>query len=674
METARLVTQEKAQVSKERLFEDFPPVSDEQWRSVVEKDLKGADYEKRLVWHPHPGLTVQPYYRSQDLESLGYLKSQAPGVFPYVRGKKTKDNRWLICQAITRQTPAETNSAAMKALGAGAEAVCFRSTAHEDKLYDQRILNLADIETLLKGIDLTSVPVHFNWSRSTPQAAAYLKAHCEKNGIDADLLTGSLEFDPLGMMASTGLAPADSAAYWDRVATYLVDARAALPGMRHLVIHTDVFVDAGSNLTQGLAFVISQAVEIIDALTDRGISAEDALKLMGVKAAVSSSYFLEIAFFRALRLLWADMAAAYNVKNSAAQVWIHAETCAFNKTVYDPHVNILRQTTETMSAVIGGVDVISVLPWDAVCGTSTEASERLARNTQLVIREETGLDHAVDAAAGSYYIENLTDGLAESAWKMFQEIENSGGFFVALESGTIAARIKESRSELEKGVASRSIALLGTNQFPHGSETMADKLKLDEGFKLVAAQLATCPSTLATMIALASPGLPFSDPLLGEAKAIPAVPSRRRLAEAYEELRLSVESLSIRPCVYLWTFGDLAFRKVRAGFCQNLYACAGFKIVEGRGSTDVDENLKAIGTLGAKWIVFCASDGEYPAVVPGLVKALIARFPHVVPVVAGYPPDGVLALKQAGIADFVHLKTDAVSYLRECAKIARGGE
>ncbi len=660
-------------MAKERLFEDFPPVSDEQWRAVVERDLKGADYNKRLVWRSHAGLAVQPFYRRQDLEKLGYLKSQAPGAFPYVRGKKTDDNRWHVCQAITRRTPSDANAVALKALSAGAEALSFRSAACNDRLYDQRILNLADFETLMKGIDLTEVPVHFDWARSTPQAAAYLKAYCDKQGIGTTTIAGSLEFDPLGIIASSGKAPADLNAYWDGVAAYLKDAKSAFPGMKHLVIHTDVYLEAGSSLTQDLALVISQVVEILDALTDRGFSAEDALQLIGIKASVSSSYFVEIAFFRALRLLWADVAAAYGVDGGAAQAWVHAETCDLNKTVYDPHVNILRQATETMSAVIGGIDVMSVQPWDSVCGTSTEATERLARNSQLVIREETGLDHAVDASAGSYYIESLTDGLSEGAWKMFQEIESGGGFISALEAGTIASWIKESRAQLDKGVASRRINLLGTNQFPNAKETMASKLELDKGLELSSAQLAPCPSRFADMVEKVVEGLPFSDPLLGESKDIPAVPHRRRLAKAYEQLRLSVESLDKQPCVYLWTFGNLAFRKARAGFCQNLYSCAGFKLVEGNGSTNVEENLNAIEELGAKWVVFCSSDEEYPTEVPPLVKALKDRFPHAVPIVAGYPQDSVQALEQAGVADFVHLKTEAVSYLSECVKLA-GGE
>lgn len=660
-------------MSKERLFEDFPPVSDEQWRSVITRDLKGADYDKKLVWRSHAGLAVQPYYRRQDLKNSAYLEAQSPGAFPYVRGKKTDDNRWTVCQPVTRSLPADANAVALKALATGAEALSFRSAVCKSTLHDQQVLNLADFEQLLQGIDLTKIPVHFDWARSTSQAAAYLKAYCEKNGIGSTSLTGSLEFDPLGIISGSGKAPVDLNAYWDGVAAYLRDAKAALPNMRHLIIHTDVYLDAGSSLTQDLALVMSQAVELLNALTDRGFTAEELLKVMGVKVAVSSSYFMEIAFFRALRLLWANMAAAYGVKNEGAQLWVHAETCELNKTVYDPHVNILRQTTETMSAVIGGVDVMSVPPWDAVCGTSTEATERLARNSQLVIREETGLDHAVDPSAGSFYIETLTDGLAEKSWELFQQLEKAGGYLAALEAGVISKWIQESRSVLDKGVASRRINLLGTNQFPNAKEKMASKLGGTQGLELDAAHLAPCPSKFADMVAGASKGLPFTDPFLGEAKDVPAVPHRRRLAKSYEQLRLTVEALEKQATVYLWTFGNLTMRKARAGFCQNLYACAGFNIVEGSGSGDVEENLKAIAELGAQWVVFCSSDDEYLTSVPEFVQALKSRFPQVVPVVAGYPADAVEALKQAGVADFVHVKTETVAYLTECVKLV-GGE
>jgi methylmalonyl-CoA mutase len=640
--------------------------------AAVEKDLAGVPFDKKLVWRTAEGLAVQPFYRREDLGSLGYLRDQAPGAFPFVRGKKGEDNRWLICQPVTRTAVGEANQVARRALAAGADAVAFRSSTCEGRLYGQRVTSLADFAALFDGIDLAKVPVHLDWGSAGPQAAAYLVAHAEARGVKPSQLSGSVEFDPLRAITASGQLPEDLSAYWDGVAAFLKEARAALPSMRLVVLHTDLFTDAGSNLAEDLALVLAQGVELVSALTDRGFTAEEALALIGVKASVANNYFMEIAFFRALRLTWASVASAFGVEGGRGKVWVHGETASVDKTLFDPQVNILRQTTAAMSAVIGGVDVLSVRPYDEPVGVTSEASERLARNTQLVLREESGLDHAVDPAAGSYFLENLTDALAARAFSLFQELEAKGGYLAALADGTVRAWIESSRAELDKGVAARRIALLGTNQYPNAAERVSERLVRDGGTPLSGAALGAAPSSFSALVALARSGaLPLGDGLTGASRAVPAVPPPRRLGAAYEDLRLAVEALSPRPSVYLWTFGGLAMRKARASFCQNLYACAGFAVVEGSGSDDAAVNLDAIAEAGARFVVFCSSDDEYPVKVPELISALRGRFPEVVPVVAGLPKDGVETLKAAGVAEFVHVRTEAIDYLKSC--VARVG-
>ena len=654
------------------LFEDFPPVSTDEWMSVVEKDLKGADFNKKLLWRSPEGLEVKPFYRQEDLESLEYLQKQQPGSFPYLRGKKSEDNRWTICQPITHANPSEANASAKKALAGGAEALSFKSLVCGGKLYGQKVVSSTYFSMLLEGIDATQVDLHFDWGQASPQALAYLLDWCESKGIDPKSVAGSITLDPLGQMAARGSSPLLDGDGWDRLSSWLKEARENFPAFRLLVFKTGTFHEAGSNLTQDLTYTLSRLVETVDALTQRDWKAEDLFPLMGVKAAVSTSYFMEIAFFRAMRLLWSNIAKAYGVEGDSAQPWIHGETAALNKTLYDPQVNILRQSTETMSAVIGGVDVMSVRPWNEQLGTVDESSERLARNTQLVIREESGLDHSVDPASGSYYLETLTDGLCSKAWKAFQDIEDVGGYSEALKQGQITEAVSASRAALDKGVATRRKTLLGTNQFPDGGEKKADLLDKGQGLDLTADQLAPCPEGLKAMAEKAGDGLPFSDYLGEGQEKLPALSGHKRLASPYEELRLQVESLDKTPTVYFWTFGKLAFRKARASFCQNFYACAGFQTIEGPGSEDVEENLKAIAESGAKWVVFCSSDPEYPEKVPALVQALKEKVPEGVPVVAGYPADDIDALKAAGVEDFVHLKTPAIDYLKSCVESLGG--
>lgn len=650
------------------LFDEFPPVSTDDWMSVVEKDLKGADFNKKLVWRSPEGLDVKPFYRQEDLESLTYLKEQKPGAFPYLRGKKGEDNRWSICQPITHGDLAQANASAKKALEGGAEALSFSSIACGNLLYGQKVQSSADFATLLDGIDPRETSLHFDWSDASPQSLAYLLDWCNAKGVAPSQIEGSISLDPLGLMAATGTSALLKPEGWDRLSEWLKEAKQNFPSFKLLVFNTGTFKESGSNLTQDLAFTLARMVETVEALKERGWIVEDLFPLMGVKASVSTSYFMEIAFFRALRLLWSNVAGAYEVPEEKAKLWIHAETALLNKTLYDPQVNILRQSTETMSAVIGGVDMMSVRPWNEQLGTVDEASERLARNTQLVIREESGFDHSVDPASGSYYLETLTDGLCSKAWSNFQDIENRGGFVEALKKGAIAEAVAASRSALDKGVATRRKTLLGTNQFPDGNERVCDVLKVDEGETLKGDLTAPCPAGLAEMAQKAGEGIPYSDPFGENSESIPTLDYHTRLAKPYEDLRLKVEALEETPTVYFWTFGNLSFRKARATFCQNFYACAGFQTIEGSGSEDVEQNLKAIEECGAKWVVFCSSDPEYPEKVPAMVSAIKSKNSQLVSVIAGYPADDIDALKVAGVDDFVHLKTPAIEFLTSCVE------
>ena len=482
-----------------KLFEAFPPVSTKDWMSVVERDLKGADFEKKLVWNSPEGLKVPPFYRREDLAGLEHQTQQVPGQFPYLRGKKTTDNRWSICQPITRRDPLEANAVALKALDRGAEAVCFSSKVCEGRLYGQRVLTTSDFDALLSNIDVYKSQLHFDWGGASVQALAQLRRWCQTYGVQEYSIQGSIEIDPLGQISLVGHLPKDLNGMWDRLSSYLKEGRQSFQKMKLLVLHTGTFHERGSNLSQDLALVMAQAVDTLAALTDRGWEAEEVFEIMGVKASVSTSYFMEIAFFRALRQLWAQLSSAYKVSKEHGQLWVHGETADINKTIYDPHVNILRQTTETMSAVIGGVDVMSVKPWNDTLGQANEGSERLARNTQLVIREETGFDHSVDPSAGSYYIEKLTAGLCDRAWELFREIEATGGYVASLKGGMISEWIQKSRESREKNVASRRTTLLGTNQYPNSSEKKMTERNLDTGHELSDKNLATCPGSLESM-------------------------------------------------------------------------------------------------------------------------------------------------------------------------------
>ncbi|MBE7542452.1 MAG: methylmalonyl-CoA mutase family protein [Bryobacteraceae bacterium] len=446
---------------KLQLASEFPPISTEQWESVIQADLKGADYEKRLVWKTPEGIAVRPYYRSEHLPGPGL----APGQFPFTRGAAQS---WEIVE-------------------------------------------------------------------------------------DPALPEGALDA-----------------------------AR---------------FHENGANAVQELAFALAEGVDRLAAAADPAVEAASTTFVF----AIGSNYFFEIAKLRAARSLWAQAVAAFGVEApEALRMRIHARTALANKSIYDPYTNLLRATTEALSAVIGGCDSLTVQP--------ARFPARLARNVQLVLKEESHLDGVTDPAGGSYYVEALTEELAREAWALFQKIESLGGFSAA--QSFIDETLAASRAAQEKALATRRKTLVGVNNYPGLGETA-----LSEATDLAGAEW--------------------------------------RVARAFEEIRLRTErhaaSTGRTPRVLLLKRGDVKMRMARATFCQNFFGCAGFEITE---SADLDP--------AADLVVLCSSDAEYLDLARDIVPQTQAPV-----IVAGNPKEFIADLQAAGIAGFVHVLSNQVETLTE---------
>ncbi len=364
------------------------------------------------------------------------------------------------------------------------------------------------------------------------------------------------------------------------------------------------FEEAGANAVQELGFALAEGIEHY---------AQNRPAAMTFSFAIGSSYFLQIAKLRAFRLLWARVAESFG---AAIPLTLHTRTSRWNKSIYDAYNNVLRTTTEAMSAAIGGADTIHVEPFDFTFRQPTAASERLAHNVHLVLKHEAYLDRVGDPAAGSYYVETLTDSLAREAWKLMQRIEEMGGFTKAHDMGMIPGEIAASRAKKELDVAQRRRIFVGVNQYPDAGERMLDKLSPHDSLEL------------------------------------------RRGPEAFEDLRLRTEQSNHPPVFLLAEFGDLKMRKARSQFCANFFGCAGFKIVTQHfGSAD------EIAAAQADAIVLCSSDGEYSSVAADVVAAIAKAGRKTPVIVAGYPKESVEALEAAGVAGFVHARSNAVEAL-----------
>ena len=612
-----------------KLFSEFPPISTATWEDKIIADLKGADYTKKLRWKTGEGFDVKPYYRAEDLEGLDYL-NVLPGHSPYVRGLRKENNDWIVRQDIFSTDIAESNLLAKDAISKGAGAVGLKTN---------EVTTHKQLSDLLADIDLQKTAVNFISAKSYPLTLEFLIYELNHRGIDGEKVMGSLNFDPVSYLLVHG----EYYISWENdleEAAYLLGIiREKLPDFKVITINGHYFQNAGSSLVQELAFSLASACEYLACLTNRGLTVDEVAPYIQFSLCIGPNYFMEIAKLRAARLLWTRMVEQYQVKlEESSRLFIHATTALWNKSIYDPYVNMLRTTTEGMSAALGNADSVMILPFDMSYKESDEISRRIARNQQLVLKEESYLDKIVDPAAGSYYIENLTHSIAHHAWEMFKDVEARGGMMESIKSGFIQDEVERSRNQKMTDIALRKTILLGINQYPNLLETMADMVEnaVESGFPV--------SSTYKKLA-------PF------------------RVAAGFEEIRLTTERFvkkgNKRPTVFLFTMGNLAVLRARAGFATNFFGCAGYEIIDNPGFTTIDEGVESALSSGAEIVVVCSSDEEYPLIVPEISAKIKAARKPVRIVVAGFPKEYIEIFKSAGVDEFIHLRSNLIETLHD---------
>ena len=607
--------------NREKLFTEFAAPTTQEWLDKIQVDLKGTDFNKKLVWRTNEGFNVQPFYRREDVLKLKTPEA-LPGEFPFVRGNKKDNNEWYVRQNIVADDAAAANAKALDILNKGVDSLGFRIPG--DKV------SAEFIDTLLKDIRCDIVEVSF---RTCPchvlELTDILTAYFEKQGYDKEKLVGGIGFDPIEKMLMKGKDTSKLLAD----APVLVEKLKDYPNMRCIMVHSEALNNSGAYIVQELGYALAWGNEYLHQLVEAGVDVDLAARSIKFYMGVSENYFMEIAKFRAARLLWAEIVKQYEPKcDCACKMIVNAQTTTYNKTIFDSYVNLLRTQTETMSAALGGVHSIVVTPFDAVYEQPTDFSERIARNQQLLLKEESHFDKVVDPSAGSYYIEELTHSLADVAWKLFLKIEEEGGFLAAVKAGTVQDDINATNDKRHADAAKRKEFILGTNQFPNFTETSDGK----------AAQACSC-------------GCGHKhEPTL---KAI----STTRLAADFEQLRLETEQSGKAPVAFMLTIGNLAWRQARAQFSSNFLACAGYKIIDNLGFDTVEEGVDAALKAGADIVVLCSSDDEYATYAVPAFKYLDGRAMFIV---AGAPAC-MEELKAAGIENFVHVKCNVLETLKE---------
>ena len=616
-------------MEKEKLFREFPRVSSQQWKDKITKDLKGADYEKKLFWRTEDGFAIPPFYREEDNKKNAY-KDILPGDFPFVRGNKPKGNNWLVNQVIEVDDIQKANAKALDIRMKGVDSLTF--VFKEGKQPSEE-----ETELLCQNIRADLMELNFKTDEPV-KMVQIIDSLAKKYNRDLDKVKGSVFCDPLSQYSLNGRFQKNKESDFSQLENSLKAAE-HLPHFHTITVDGSVFHNAGSAIVSEMAFTLSMAADYLNYLTEKDFDIDHIAPHIRFNFSVGSQYFMEIAKFRAVRYLWAKIVNAYGLNDADnAKMYIHCSSSQWNKTIYDPYVNMLRTTTETMSAGIAGIDSMTVLPFNAVYEQGTAFSERIARNQQLILQSESYFDKVADPAAGSYYIENLTEKLIDEAWQLFLEVDGKGGYLKAFDDGFIVQKIKEEARLKDIAIATRRKSILGTNQYPNTNELAENSVQ---------------------------------DSYIGETEKNLLTPYRG--AEAFEQLRSKTEKYSQKnekPSVWMFTFGNLAMQKARSQFAGNFFGCAGFQIIDNPGFTKIEKGIAAAKKANPDIVVICSSDEDYSESALQIFKALKNQMTVVL---AGYPKDLIEQFKSAGFENFIHTKSNVLEELKRYQQLLNIG-
>ncbi|MER2264868.1 methylmalonyl-CoA mutase subunit beta [Methylobacterium oxalidis] len=609
----------------------FEPATRERWRGLVDGVLKGADFEKRLVAKTADGIRIEPLYERAEAAPQ---PTRAPGP-------------WRVSMRVDHPDSESAVSQALSDLEGGADALALVfAGAPAARGFGLTAVSVDHLDASLKNVMLPLIALRLDAGPRGLEAAALLRQLAERRGDALADLDLDLGIDPVGTLAATGTL----GAVWDSVAPKLAETLSEFDaaGFRGRLVLADgrPYHEAGASEAAELGAVLATAVAYLRALEAGGHDLDRARDAIAVLLVADADEFLTVAKFRALRRLWARVEAACGLVPKPLRV--HAETAWRNMTRRDPFVNILRTTMASFSAGIGGADTVTALPYTQALGMPDGFARRVARNSQIVLIEESSLARVADPAAGAGGFEALTAELTEAAWAAFQTIEHEGGIVASLSLGKLQGRIEETRQTRARNVATRREALTGATEFPFLAEKPVSVLDVDP-----------------------VPTPPASGFGSGAAVACEALPSSR-LAEPYEALRDASDAYLARtgrrPQVFLANLGPLAAFNTRATFAANAFAAGGIEAPGNHGFADLDELAAAFKASGAVLACICSSDKVYEAEAVPAAEAL-ARAGADTIYVAGKPAELVEPLKAAGVHAFLHAGCDLQELLTEGLKI-----
>jgi methylmalonyl-CoA mutase len=687
------------------LLEDFPPVEYDAWRPLAEADLEGAAFEQKLVTHTYEGIDIQPVYTRRDHPGEGDPEG-FPGLAPFVRGSRPLGavrTGWDLRQEHAHPDLDAANRAILEDLQGGATSLLLRldlaarsgldpddPTAAELAGRDGLMAyHVADLDRLLAGVHLDMIGVTLEAGAAFLPAAATLAALWRRRGVTPEEARGAFNADPLAVLARDGQLPMQAETALAQMAELAAWTAEKYPNVTAVRVGTAPYHHAGATAAQDIAFGMATAVEYLRALTRAGLAIDTAAQQILFSISVGTHHFLALAKLRAARRLWARVVEVCGGSPAAGAMRIHARVSKRVLTLRDPYVNLLRNTVACFAAGVGGAEAITSVPFDSVAGLPDGLSRRIARNTVLVLQEEAHLHRVIDPPGGSWYLDWLTDQVAEKAWAIFQEVEHQGSMLNVLRTGWVAEQIDSVFAPRAKDLARRKEGITGVSEFPHVGEAPVVRRAPDRAaLRGAAAQrvarlrIADCgvllnggkagPRTPQTVVELAEQGASVGQ--LARALGFNAEPTAlpplapHVFARPFEALRDASDAWQAahgrRPRVFLGNMGPVAHHTARATYAKNFFEAGGFEVVSNNGFKDPDAAAKAFAESGATVAVICSSDKLYPGVVPQLAPKLRAAGARSV-VLAGNPGANEAAWRAAGVDRFIFIKCDVLAALRE---------
>ena len=694
-------------------LDEFTPPTYEEWKEACVALLKGAPFEKKMYTKTYEGITFEPMYTRAMTEDI-LPKDDYPGLADFRRGTRPGgyiERPWGIAQVCDETLPQENNELLLHEAEKGSTIYHLRldtaSLLNQDAKDAEAIGDIGcsistteDIHTALCGLKLEKRPLYLYAGASALPMLALTAASVRADGGAWKDLSGFIAADPLGELSARGKLYAPLGQLYDEMAACAKWARANAPKLRTVLVQSDALSRGGANDVQEIAAALATGVAYMRALMARGLSADEAAGQIQFAFSMGANFFLQVAKLRAVRPLWAQIVGAFGGGEEAQRIRIHARPALFFKTVYDPYVNMLRNTTEIFSGVVGGIDSFENAPFDEPIRKGDAFSRRIARNVQIMLQEEFGLLQPVDPAGGSWAVESLTKEMREKIWAEFQAIEGKGGMLDALKADYVQVGTQKTLEARFKNLELRRDRIVGNNMYPNMTEKLLDPRTEDRAQLLaqrkedIAAYLAdvdeahkaSCLAALRTAgkeeqvtctIAAAEAGATLAElraALNAGAAAeellqvTPIVP--HRWSERYEALRMTTEAYreahdgdNVR--IFLANMGPIPQHKARADFSANFLQVGAFDVQTNEGFAETDAAAAAAKDSGADAVVICSTDATYPELVPELAPKLRAALPNATIYLAGAAPKDLEPIyREAGVDDFISVRANCYAILR----------